>query len=88
MLSAVLTFQGLSDPLKKKSHFEESVPPCGGKTQQHIIGRKEEGRGLYEVMVTRCFGIIARKNCVPAIVIYHVHQLTGHRIRQTDRKET
>lgn len=54
-----------------------------------VCGEGEgEGGSLNEVMAARCFGIIAGKNSIPAVVIYHVHQSCALRGRQTDRQET
>lgn len=51
-------------------------------------GVGERGSGLHEVMASRCFGIIAGKISIPAVVIYHVRQLTALKGRQIDRQET
>lgn len=82
--------------------MEEMGPPGGGKKHCGTNwwrgggvgdeggggGVGERGSGLHEVMASRCFGIIAGKNSIPAVVIYHVRQLTALKGRQIDRQET
>lgn len=74
-------------------------PPGGATTQrQQTVGgggkrkkrkRRRGGSGLHEVMASRCFfRIIAGKNPIPAVVIYHDCQLTALKGQPIDRQET
>lgn len=84
----------------KKYNSEKEMGPPGGvgttavpnvgevEEEEGGGGMREKGRGPHEVMAARCFGIIARKNSIPAVVIYHVHQSAALRGWQIDRQET
>lgn len=77
-----VTLQKWSPLLEGKNSSRKSDGEMG---EEEGGGVKKKGRGLYELMTARCFRTITEKNSNPAVVIYHICQLSelgGHQTRQ------